>query len=108
MRPSNVSTEGDATNMPELKQSGHPLSGAAEKGASREKRWDSGWRARVSASRKMTRRNWISRKRWSLVRVEARSCRPVGMYVSVWAYIVWGNGVYAESKSVVMVFFEWW
>lgn len=70
---SNVSADGVATNMPELKQSGHPESGAALKSAARLKRCDRGWRQSVSASRKMTLRNWTRRKRCSLVNVDARS-----------------------------------
>lgn len=38
MSPSKVSALGVVTMKPELNESGHPLSGAAEKGAEREKR----------------------------------------------------------------------
>lgn len=62
---------------PELKASGHPLSGAAEKGWGRSNNGERGRRTSVSASRKMSLEYWVRRKRCSLVSEAARSFRPV-------------------------------
>ena len=61
---------------PELKLSGQPLSGQAEKGCGTSKSWESGRRMRVSASRKMTFEYWVRRKRCSFVKAECKSARP--------------------------------
>ena len=69
-----VLCEGTNTKTPELKQSGHPASGAAEN-SSRSKSSSEFCMTRVSASRKTHFVNWTSFQQLSLVKVTPSSGR---------------------------------
>ena len=64
----NVSSDGSNTNTPELKQSGQPISGAAES-SSRSNSSSTFSRTKVSASRKTHFEYWVKRQTWILEKV---------------------------------------